>query len=144
MFLEYVSDSPSDTERISEDFAKTLNPGTVIAFLGNLGVGKTCFMRGLARGIGYKGDVTSPTFSIVNEYLGGRLPIFHFDMYRITSFEDLYSTGYFDYFDQNGIIAIEWSENISEILEDDTVFIEISPIDDTKRKIRIFTKDIAK
>ena len=144
MFSEYISNSPSMTEQISEDFAKTLNPGTVIAFLGDLGVGKTCFMRGLARGLGYEGDVTSPTFSIVNEYRGGRLPIFHFDMYRISSFEDLYSTGYFDYFEQDGVIAIEWSENIGEVLEDDTIFVEISPIDETKRKITIFKKDTAK
>ena len=140
MFSEFISNSPDDTEQISEDFAKTLKPGTVIAFLGDLGVGKTCFMRGLARGIGYEGDVTSPTFSIVNEYRGGRLPVFHFDMYRISSFDDLYSTGYFDYFDENGIIAIEWSENISEILEDNTIFVEIQPVDDFKRKIMIFTK----
>ncbi|MBR3300250.1 MAG: tRNA (adenosine(37)-N6)-threonylcarbamoyltransferase complex ATPase subunit type 1 TsaE [Clostridia bacterium] len=140
MFSEFISNSPDDTEQISENFAKTLKAGTVIAFLGDLGVGKTCFMRGLARGIGYEGDVTSPTFSIVNEYRGGRLPVFHFDMYRISSFDDLYSTGYFDYFDENGIIAIEWSENISEILEDNTIFVEIQPVDDFKRKIMIFTK----
>ena len=140
MFSEFISNSPDETEQISENFAKTLKPGTLIAFLGDLGVGKTCFMRGLARGIGYEGDITSPTFSIVNEYRGGRLPVFHFDMYRISSFEDLYSTGYFDYFDENGIIAIEWSENISEILEDNTIFVEIQPVDGFKRKITIFTK----
>ncbi|MBO4467829.1 MAG: tRNA (adenosine(37)-N6)-threonylcarbamoyltransferase complex ATPase subunit type 1 TsaE [Clostridia bacterium] len=140
MFSEFISNSPDETEKISENFALTLNAGSVIAFIGGLGVGKTCFMRGLARGLGFNGEVTSPTFSIVNEYRGGRLPIFHYDMYRISTFDDLYSTGYFDYLNENGIIAIEWSENISEVLENDTIFVNISVIDDEKRKISIFTK----
>ena len=137
MFSEFISNSPDDTEQISENFAKTLKAGTVIAFLGDLGVGKTCFMRGLARGIGYEGDVTSPTFSIVNEYRGGRLPVFHFDMYRISSFDDLYSTGYFDYFDENGIIAIEWSENISGAIPEEAIRVLIRKTDDTSREIEI-------
>ena len=128
MFSEYISKSPDETERISEKFAEDLLPDTVIAFIGGLGAGKTCFMRGLARGLGYTGDVTSPTFSIVIEYRGGRLPIFHFDMYRISSFDDLYSTGYFDYFDENGIIAVEWSENIVNALPEKYIKITIEKL----------------
>lgn len=143
MFSEYISDSPALTEQIAEKFAKCLTSGDVVAFIGDLGAGKTCFMRGLARGLGYTGEVTSPTFAIVNEYRGGRLPIFHFDMYRISTFEDLYSAGYFDYLNQDGVIAIEWSENISEILEDNTIFIELIPLDESKRKIKIFKKEIS-
>ena len=141
MFSEYISSSPTETESFSEKFAQTLSGGEVIAFLGNLGAGKTCFMRGLARGLGYKGDVTSPTFAIVNEYIGGRLPIYHFDMYRISSFDDLYSTGYFDYLDCNGVIAVEWSENIESVFDDDTIFVKIENIDELKRKITVFTKE---
>lgn len=140
MFFQFTSNSPEETEKIAETFADNLVGGEVLAFIGSLGMGKTCFMRGLAKGIGYKGDVTSPTFAIVNEYRGGRLPIFHFDMYRISSFDDLYSTGYFDYFDENGIIASEWSENIASVLEDDTIYIKIARLDDTKREITIFNK----
>lgn len=141
MFYKFISSSPEETESFSADFAKKLSGGEVIAFLGNLGAGKTCFMRGLGRGLGFEGDVTSPTFSIVNEYRGGKFPIFHFDMYRISTFEDLYSTGFFDYFDQNGVIAIEWSENIADILNDDTIYVKIENSGDLKRKITIFTKE---
>ena len=100
------------------------NPGAVVAYLGDLGMGKTAFTRGLAAGLGYKGRVTSPTFAIVNEYEGGRLPLFHFDMYRINTYDDLYSTGFFDYLD-TGILVIEWSENIENALPDDYISVEI-------------------
>ncbi len=144
MVNEYISNSPEDTEKISFDFAKKLIGGEVIAFIGGLGMGKTCFMRGLAKGLEFSGDVTSPTFAIVNEYRGGRLPIFHFDMYRISSFDDLYSTGYFDYMEENGVIAIEWSENISSVLEDNTIYIKFERIDDLTRKITVFDKGAEK
>lgn len=133
----YYSDSPQQTEEIAAALAKKLTGGEVIAYRGDLGMGKTCFTRGLAKGLGYTGEVTSPTFAIINEYLGGRLNLFHFDMYRIESWEDLYSCGYFDYIDQGGIIAAEWSENIEGALEDNTIFVTISKISDTKRKITI-------
>lgn len=122
---EFLSNSEKETEKIAADFAKKLSGGEVIAYTGNLGAGKTCFTRGLARGLGFKGDVSSPTFALVNEYRGGRLDLFHFDMYRISGFEDLYSTGFFDYLSENGVIAVEWSENILGILDEKTIFIDI-------------------
>jgi len=134
---QYISNSPIETEKIAENFAKTLNGGEVIAFNGGLGMGKTCFVRGMARGLGFYGDVTSPTFAVVNEYLGGTLDIYHFDMYRIESWEDLYSIGYFDYLSSGGVLAIEWSENIDEALESNTIYIEIENNGDNKRIITI-------
>ena len=137
MLKKFISNSYKETENIAEEFAKTLNGGEVIAFIGGLGMGKTCFMRGLSRGLGYTGDVTSPTFALVNEYRGGRLPIFHFDMYRVASFDDLYSTGYFDYLEENGVIAAEWSENISSALDNNTIYIIFERTGDNSRNITI-------
>lgn len=137
MLKKFITNSYKETENIAEEFAKTLNGGEVIAFIGGLGMGKTCFMRGLSRGLGYTGDVTSPTFALVNEYRGGRLPIFHFDMYRVASFDDLYSTGYFDYLEENGVIAAEWSENISSALDDNTIYIIFERTGDNSRNITI-------
>lgn len=137
MLKKFISNSYKETENIAEEFAKTLNGGEVIAFIGGLGMGKTCFMRGLSRGLGYTGNVTSPTFALVNEYRGGRLPIFHFDMYRVASFDDLYSTGYFDYLEENGVIAAEWSENISSALDDNTIYIIFERTGDNSRNITI-------
>lgn len=134
---QYISNSPKDTEKIAEEFAKTLSGGEVIAFAGGLGMGKTCFVRGLAQGLGYNGDVTSPTFAVVNEYLGGRYDLYHFDMYRIESWDDLYSIGYFDYLSSGGVLAIEWSENISEALEVDTIYVEIINTGENQRIIKI-------
>jgi len=107
----FISKSETETEKIAFEFAKSLKSGDFIAFYGEMGSGKTAFVRGLARFFEYEDSVTSPTFAIVNEYRG-KMPIFHFDMYRITGEDDLYSTGFYDYFDRNGIIAAEWSENI--------------------------------
>lgn len=137
MLKKFISNSYKETENIAEEFAKTISGGEVIAFIGGLGMGKTCFMRGLSRGLGYTGDVTSPTFALVNEYRGGRLPIFHFDMYRVASFDDLYSTGYFDYLEENGVIAAEWSENISSALDDNTIYIIFERTGDNSRNITI-------
>jgi len=134
---EYISNSPKETEAIAENFASTLKGGEVIAFRGGLGMGKTCFVRGLAKGLGFNGYVTSPTFALVNEYLGGRLDLYHFDMYRIESWEDLYSIGYFDYLASGGILAVEWSENIEQALEGDTIFVDIITTGEDKRIIRI-------
>ena len=135
---KFVSDSPKSTENIATNFASTLVGGEVIAFKGGLGMGKTCFVRGLAEGLEFKGAVNSPTFAIVNEYLGGRLNLYHFDMYRIESWEDLYSVSFFDYLSMGGVVAIEWSENIELALEDNTIFVEIKKISDDEREIIIY------
>ena len=100
-------------------------------------MGKTCFTKGLAKGIGYNGEVNSPTFAIMNEYIGGRLPIYHFDMYRIEGWEDLDSCGFFDAMDSGGVLAVEWSENIAGALPEDTIFISIERLDDTIRQITL-------
>ncbi len=134
---EYFSDSPQETVNIAAHLADALKSGDVIAFTGDLGAGKTCFTKGLASGLGYKGMVTSPTFALINEYVGGRLPIYHFDMYRVASYDDLYSTGYFDYENSGGILVVEWSENISEVLPDNTIYINIENLGENKRKIVI-------
>ena len=134
---EFLSHSPCDTEKIAEKLAEHLRSGAVIAFVGGLGMGKTRFTAGLARGLGFKGDVTSPTFALVNEYIGGRLNVWHFDMYRVEGWEDLYSTGFFDYLEAGGVTVVEWSENIYSALPEDTIFIEIIPLGDNERKIII-------
>ena len=115
--MEYHTHSEGETEALGEALAKRLQPGTVIAFTGDLGAGKTAFIRGLARGLGVTERVTSPTFTIVNEYEGGRLPLFHFDMYRLASSEELFDVGWEDYLHRGGICAVEWSENIADALE---------------------------
>ncbi len=135
--MEFLSFCPSDTENFAYNFAKTLQGGSVLAFRGGMGMGKTHFTRGLAKGLGFTGDVSSPTFAIVNEYRGGRLPLFHFDMYRIESWEDLDSCGFFDYMEENGIIAVEWSENIDGALPKHTIYITIEVIDENSRKITV-------
>lgn len=137
----YLSNSPQETESIAENLAKTLKEGTVVAFRGDLGMGKTCFTRGLARGLGFDGEVTSPTFALINEYLGGRLPLYHYDMYRISSWEELYSSGFFEYIEEGGIVAAEWSENIENALPENTVYVIIEAIDEDKRKITICSKE---
>ncbi len=134
---EYVSNSAQETEQIAAEFAKELKCGDVIAFIGGLGAGKTAFTRGLAKGLNVKGEVSSPTFSLVHEYKGNP-SLYHFDMYRINSIDDVYSTGYFDYLDLNEIIAIEWSENISAILEDNTIYIELITTNENSRQIKIY------
>ncbi len=137
----YLSNSPQETESIAENLAKTLKEGTVVAFRGDLGMGKTCFTRGLARGLGFDGEVTSPTFALINEYIGGRLPLYHYDMYRISSWEELYSSGFFEYIEEGGIVAAEWSENIENALPENTVYVIIEAIDEDKRKITICSKE---
>lgn len=133
----YITNSPEETEELGFRLAKSLKGGEVVAFRGGLGMGKTCFTRGLARGLGFKGDVTSPTFALINEYIGGRLPLYHFDMYRISGWEDLYSTGFFDYIEQGGVIAAEWSENIENALPESTVTVTFVRLGDNKRKITV-------
>ena len=134
---KFLSDSPDKTEEIARALATHLKSGDVIAYIGGLGMGKTCFTRGLAKGLDFVGQVTSPTFDIINEYVGGRLPLYHFDMYRIETWEDLDSCGFFDYMESGGVLAVEWSENIENALPDNTIFIEFTRIDDTTREIVI-------
>ena len=122
--VRLISDSAQDTEQIGERLAATLRGTEVIALFGGLGMGKTAFTRGLARGLGIDDGVSSPTFALVNEY-HGRFAVYHFDMYRVTSWDDLYSTGFFDYLD-NGVLVIEWSENIEGALPDDAIRVTIA------------------
>lgn len=133
----FISNSPTDTKKIAADLAATLQGGEVIAFYGDLGMGKTCFTTGLAEGLEFTGEVSSPTFAIINEYLGGRLNLYHFDMYRVSGWDDLYSTGYFEYTESGGVLAVEWSENIESALPDDVIRVTIKRIDETKREITI-------
>ena len=121
---KYISNSAEDTERFAERLSASLKGTEVIALFGGLGMGKTAFTRGLCRGLGITEGVSSPTFALVNEYRG-KFPVYHFDMYRVTSWEDLYSTGFFDYLD-NGVLVIEWSENIEGALPEDAVRITMS------------------
>ena len=122
--MEYISHSEQETEQLGEQLAGKLSPGSVVAYSGGLGMGKTAFTRGLAKGLGYNGRVTSPTFTIVNEYLG-KTPLFHFDVYRLEDSDALYDIGWDDYLDRNGICAVEWSENIADALPAGTVFVRI-------------------
>lgn len=119
-----ISKSTEDTEKIGELIAEKLCGNEIIALFGGLGMGKTAFTRGLCRGLGVNDGVSSPTFALVNEY-HGKYNIYHFDMYRVTSWEDLYSTGFFDYLD-NGVLVIEWSENIEGALPENAIRINIS------------------
>lgn len=122
--MEYISHSEAETEAIGERLAAALSPGAVVAYRGGLGMGKTAFTRGLARGLGCRGRVTSPTFTIVNEYQG-RIPLFHFDMYRLPDADALFDIGWEDYLDRGGVCAVEWSENVAEALPEDTVWVDI-------------------
>lgn len=121
--FQYISNSYKDTEEFAKKIAATLNGTEIIALFGDLGAGKTCFTRGLVSGLESKSEVSSPTFAIINEYTG-KFPIYHFDMYRISSYDDLFSTGYFDYIG-NGVIVIEWSENIESELDNNAIRISI-------------------
>jgi len=134
--MQYITHSPEETEKIGAALGKRIKPGTVIAYRGDLGAGKTAFTRGLARGLGSAELVTSPTYTIVNEYLGGRLPLFHFDMYRLHSSDDLWDIGWEDYLERGGVCAVEWSENVSDALED-PIFITIEKLGEETRQIRL-------
>ena len=134
--MEFITTSPAETEKIGAILAETLQPGTVIAYRGDLGAGKTAFTRGLARGLGIGDPVTSPTYTIVNEYLGGRIPLFHFDMYRLGSADDLFDIGWEDYLERGGVCAVEWSENVEEALES-PILVTIEKIGEESRKITV-------
>ena len=124
--MDYVSHSEAETEDLGRRLAAALSPGAVVAYRGDLGMGKTAFTRGLARGLGCEGRVTSPTFTIVNEYEGPGLPLFHFDMYRLEDAGDLFDIGWEDYLDRGGVCAVEWSERVEEALPEDAVTVSIA------------------
>ncbi len=134
--MQYITNSPAETEVIGAALGKKIKPGTVIAYRGDLGAGKTAFTRGLARGLGCTEIVTSPTYTIVNEYLGGRIPLFHFDMYRLRCSDDLFDIGWEDYLDRGGVCAVEWSENVDDAMED-AVYITIEKLGEDSRRITI-------
>jgi len=123
--MEYISHSVTETESIGEALAKALKAGDVVAYYGDLGAGKTAFTRGLARGLGCSGRVSSPTFTIVNEH-EGRLPLFHFDMYRLGDEEELFDIGWEDYLTRGGICAVEWSERVSGALPEEAITVTIA------------------
>jgi tRNA threonylcarbamoyladenosine biosynthesis protein TsaE len=134
--MQYITNSPGETESVGAALGKIIEPGTVIAYRGDLGAGKTAFTRGLARGLGCTEIVTSPTYTIVNEYLGGRIPLFHFDMYRLRSSDDLFDIGWEDYLDRGGVCAVEWSENVDDAMED-ALYITIEKLGEDARRITI-------
>ena len=134
--MEYITNSPAETEAVGVALGRVLPAGTILAYRGDLGAGKTAFTRGLARGLGCTDMVTSPTYTIVNEYLSGRLPLFHFDMYRLASADDLWDIGWEDYLDRSGVCAVEWSENVEEALEG-AVSVTIEKLGEDARRITI-------
>ena len=134
--MEFITNSPEETEKVGAALGKILTPGTILAYEGDLGAGKTAFTRGLARGLGAKDMVTSPTYTIVNEYLSGRIPLFHFDMYRLASSDDLWDIGWEDYLDRGGVCAVEWSENAADAMAG-AIRVRIEKIGDESRRITI-------
>lgn len=139
----YKTQNVTETEKIGFLLGEKVKDGTVVAMFGDLGAGKTAFTRGFAKGMGYNGDVSSPTFALVNEYRGEKRTLYHFDMYRISGWDDLYSTGYFDYLDAGGCLIIEWSENIEAILPEDCIRVTITKTDDfNERNIEITGADL--
>jgi tRNA threonylcarbamoyladenosine biosynthesis protein TsaE len=134
--MEFITNSPAQTEALGEKIGSRLPAGTVLAYRGDLGAGKTAFTRGLARGLGATEQVTSPTYTIVNEYLTGRLPLFHFDMYRLSSADDLFDIGWEDYLDRGGICAVEWSENVGSAMTD-AVTVTIEKLGEESRRITV-------
>ncbi|CAH0537610.1 tRNA threonylcarbamoyladenosine biosynthesis protein TsaE [Oscillospiraceae bacterium] len=136
--MTVITKSPEQTELLGKKLAAFLRPGDVIAYYGDLGAGKTAFTRGLAAGLGIREAVTSPTYTIVNEYLSGRMPLFHFDMYRLSSSEELFDIGWEDYLARGGVCAVEWSENVADALTDAiSITIEKDPAQLDWRKITI-------
>ena len=126
--MEFLTRSERETEDLGAKLAIKLKPGVIIAYRGGLGMGKTAFTRGIAHGLGYPGRVSSPTFTIVQEYIGGRLPLFHFDWYRIRNADELYNLAWEEYQDRGGVCVIEWSEQAPEVLPSDCVFVTISRV----------------
>ena len=134
--MELITHSPAQTEALGAALAAQLKPGAVLAFTGDLGAGKTAFTRGLARGLGASDRVTSPTYTIVNEYLSGRLPLFHFDMYRLSCADELWDIGWEDYLDRGGVCAVEWSEHVADALTG-AITIRIEKAGENTRRILV-------
>ncbi len=137
---EFVTHSYDETIKKASDFAKTVKKGSVIGFIGGLGMGKTAFTTGFVKGLGIDAQVSSPTFTICNEYIGDSTKVYHFDMYRVEGWDDLYSTGYFDCIDTGAYILAEWSENIFGALPDDAIVISIERAGNESRRFKIMTK----
>ena len=134
--MEFLTNSPEETEAVGKRLGQALKPGAVIAYQGDLGAGKTAFTRGVALGLGAKEQVTSPTYTIVNEYLSGKYPLFHFDMYRLASSDDLFDIGWEDYLDRGGICAVEWSENVADAMEN-AIVVTIEKLGEDARRFTI-------
>ena len=136
VYMEFITHSPEETEKVGQALGKVLQPGTVLAYRGDLGAGKTAFTRGIAKGLDAAEQVTSPTYTIVNEYLSGRIPLFHFDMYRLASSDDLFDIGWEDYLDRGGVCAVEWSERVADAVEN-AITVCIEKIGEEDRRIII-------
>ena len=128
--IQKTTASPAETIAFAEQLGKQLHAGDVIAYFGDLGAGKTALTRGIAQGLGVTDLVTSPTYTIVNEYLTGCIPLFHFDMYRLGSSDELFDIGWDDYLARGGVCAVEWSERVSDALPEDTIFVDIARTDE--------------
>ncbi len=141
--MKFISNSVEETIAIAEDFAKQLKIGDTILYTGEMGAGKTHFTKGIARHFGIDKGVSSPTFALVNEYIGNEISVFHFDLFRINSYDDLYAIGFFDYFDRDGILAVEWSENISNLSDylENVWLVDIAKKGEDSRTITIKRKD---
>lgn len=137
----YHTYSETETEQIGASLAAKLHAGDVIAMAGDLGAGKTVFIRGLARGLGVRQRVTSPTYTIVNEY-EGTLPLFHFDMYRLGGPEELYDIGWDDYLRRGGVCAVEWSERAEGLLPEDVIRVRIHTEGESARVIEITGREV--
>jgi tRNA threonylcarbamoyladenosine biosynthesis protein TsaE len=135
---KFISNSPKDTEKLGYKLGKALKSGDILCLLGDLGAGKTALTKAIAKGLGIDDYVTSPTFTIINEY-NGRLPLYHFDVYRLMSIDELYDLGYEEYFYSNGITIIEWADKIEEILPEDTINIHINRTLNQNEREFIFT-----
>ena len=134
--MTYLTNSPMETQALGAKLGEKLQPGTVIAYRGDLGAGKTAFTRGIAQGLGATDLVTSPTYTIVNEYLSGRMPLFHFDMYRLPDSDSLFDIGWEDYLERGGVCAVEWSENVADAMED-AIIISIEKTGEDSRRITV-------
>ena len=139
--MEFITHSPAETEAVGAALGKILQPGVILAYRGDLGAGKTAFTRGLAQGLDCREIVTSPTYTIVNEYLTGRLPLFHFDMYRLASSDDLWDIGWEDYLERGGVCAVEWSENVEDAMEN-AIYVTIEKTGEDARRITIEGGDL--
>ncbi len=139
----YITNSPEETIELAKKVGRMLKGGEIIAYKGGLGVGKTTFTRGLAIGMGLLDEVISPTFTLVNEYRGNNLNLYHFDMYRIVNSNEIEVTGFYDYISKNNVLAVEWSENIADVFDENTIFITLNRVSDNERKIEILGVEIS-